>query len=83
MTYDPTQHLGAAFIDDVRPALTTNKSGSGTHRWTENAGGGDTLADLTINRGRIGRIPQRCRDGNGPESRTPLVRQPGRTAKGS
>jgi len=43
MTYDPTQHLGAAFIDDVRPALTTNKSGSGTHGWTENVGGGDFL----------------------------------------
>jgi len=43
MTYDPTQHLGAAFIDDVRPALTTNMSGSGTHGWTENVGGGDFL----------------------------------------
>jgi hypothetical protein len=42
MTYDPTQHLGAAFIDDVRPAFTTGKSG-GTHRWTENVGGGDFL----------------------------------------
>ena len=43
MTYDPTQHLGAAFIDDVRPAFTTNMSGRGTHGWTENVGGGDFL----------------------------------------
>ena len=42
MTYDPTQHLGAAFIDDVRPAFTTSMSG-GTHGWTENVGGGDFL----------------------------------------
>ena len=42
-TYDPTQHLGGAFIDDVRPAFTTNMSGAGTHGWTENVGGGDFL----------------------------------------
>jgi len=42
MTYDPTQHLGAAFIDDVRPAFTTSMSGS-EHGWTENVGGGDFL----------------------------------------
>lgn len=42
MTYDPTQHLGAAFIDDVRPAFTTSMS-EGTHNWTENVGGGDFL----------------------------------------
>ncbi len=42
MTYDPTLHLGAAFIDDVRPAFTTSMSGK-THGWTENVGGGDFL----------------------------------------
>lgn len=42
MTYDPTQHLGAAFIDDVRPAFTTSMSGR-EHGWTENVGGGDFL----------------------------------------
>jgi len=42
MTYDPTQHLGAAFIDDVRPVFTTSMSG-GEHNWTENVGGGDFL----------------------------------------
>ncbi len=42
MTYDPTRHLGAAFIDDVRPAFTTSMSGR-THGWTENVGGGDFL----------------------------------------
>ncbi len=42
MTYDPTGHLGAAFIDDVRPAFTTSRSG-GDHGWTENVGGGDFL----------------------------------------
>ncbi len=42
MTYDPTQHLGAAFIDDVRPAFTTSRSGK-DHGWTENVGGGDFL----------------------------------------
>lgn len=43
MTYDPSLHLGAAFIDDVRPAFTTSKSGAGTYNWTENVGGGDFL----------------------------------------
>ena len=42
MTYDPTLHLGAAFIDDVRPAFTTSMSGK-TYGWTENVGGGDFL----------------------------------------
>jgi len=42
MTYDPTQHLGAAFIDDARPAFTTSMSGK-TYGWTENVGGGDFL----------------------------------------
>jgi hypothetical protein len=42
MAYDPTLHLGAAFIDDVRPAFTTSMSGK-THGWTENVGGGDFL----------------------------------------
>ena len=42
MTYDPTLHLGAAFVDDVRPAFTTSMSGK-THGWTENVGGGDFL----------------------------------------
>jgi len=42
MTYDPTQHLGSAFIDDVRPAFTTSMSGK-TYGWTENVGGGDFL----------------------------------------
>jgi hypothetical protein len=42
MTYDPTQHLGSAFIDDVRPAFTTSMSGQ-TYGWTENVGGGDFL----------------------------------------
>ena len=42
MTYDPSQHLGSAFIDDVRPTFTPSLSG-GTHSWTENVGGGDFL----------------------------------------
>ncbi|WP_020684023.1 putative Ig domain-containing protein [Rubritalea marina] len=44
--YDPTQHLGGAFLDDVRPTFTnsynTNSAGV-THNWTENVGGGDFL----------------------------------------
>lgn len=42
MTYDPTLHLGAAFIDDVRPAFTTSMQGR-QYGWTENVGGGDFL----------------------------------------
>jgi hypothetical protein len=41
--FDPTQQLGGTFITDVRPAFTTPKSGSGTHNWTENGGGGNML----------------------------------------
>ena len=53
MTYDPTGHAGAAFIDDVRPAFTHSYHNSSsykdgdtvdtTHDWTENIGGGDFL----------------------------------------
>ncbi|MEY3897704.1 MAG: hypothetical protein RLZZ214_3225, partial [Verrucomicrobiota bacterium] len=42
LTYDPTQHLGSAFLDDVRPSFTAPYDGT-THNWTENAGGGDFL----------------------------------------
>lgn len=52
LTYDPTLHAGAAFLDDIRPAFTTSYSLSpytdqifttNTHNWTENTGGGDFL----------------------------------------
>jgi len=53
LTLDPTQHLGAAFLDDIRPAFTQSFSNTGaykdggtvntTHDWTENVGGGDFL----------------------------------------
>lgn len=44
MTFDPTQHLGASFIADVRPSFTTPLNGTSTsHNWTENSGGGDFL----------------------------------------
>ena len=42
MCYDPAQHLGSAFIDDVRPAFTTGRSGN-AYEWTENVGGGEFL----------------------------------------
>ncbi|VGO12489.1 hypothetical protein PDESU_01042 [Pontiella desulfatans] len=43
MCYDPSQHLGAAFIADVRPAFTSSKNGGKAYNWTENVGGGDFL----------------------------------------
>ena len=43
MTYDPTQHLGSAFMDDIRPAFTPSMSNGDSHNWTENVGGGDFL----------------------------------------
>jgi len=43
LTYDPTQHIGAAFLDDIRPTFTVPYNGSTTHNWTENSGGGDFL----------------------------------------
>jgi autotransporter-associated beta strand protein len=42
LTYDPTQHIGSAFLDDIRPAFTDSYDGT-THNWTENVGGGDFL----------------------------------------
>ncbi len=42
LTYDPTQHLGSAFLGDIRPAFTDSYGGT-THNWTENVGGGDFL----------------------------------------
>jgi hypothetical protein len=42
MCYDPLQHLGAAFITDVRPSFTPSKQGK-PYNWTENVGGGDFL----------------------------------------
>ncbi|MDF7808621.1 hypothetical protein P4E94_14320 [Pontiellaceae bacterium B12219] len=42
MCYDPSQHLGAAFITDVRPSFTPSKQGK-PYNWTENVGGGDFL----------------------------------------
>lgn len=42
MCYDPSQHLGSAFITDVRPAFTLTKKGT-AYNWTENVGGGDFL----------------------------------------
>lgn len=43
MTYDLTQHLGSAFMADIRPAFTPSMSNGGDHNWTENVGGGDFL----------------------------------------
>ena len=53
LTLDPTLHLGAAFLDDMRPNFTQSYNNSGaykdggtvntTHDWTENVGGGDFL----------------------------------------
>ncbi len=53
LTYDPTQHLGAAFLDDIRPTFTDSYVNSSaykddrivntTYNWTENVGGGDFL----------------------------------------
>ncbi len=43
LTYDPTQHLGSAFLDDIRPTFTTPLYSGATHDWTENVGGGDFL----------------------------------------
>lgn len=43
MCYDPSQHLGGAFITDVRPAFTSSKNGGKAYNWTENVGGGDFL----------------------------------------
>ena len=53
LTYDPTQHLGAAFLDDIRPTFTNSYSISNANKdagdvnaeydWTENVGGGDFL----------------------------------------
>ncbi|WP_372798787.1 hypothetical protein, partial [Pontiella sp.] len=43
MCYDPSQHLGSAFITDVRPAFTLSKNGGKKYNWTENVGGGDFL----------------------------------------
>ena len=53
LTYDPTQHLGAAFLDDIRPTFTDSYENSSaykdggivntTYNWTENVGGGDFL----------------------------------------
>jgi hypothetical protein len=42
-TYDPTHHIGGAFMDDIRPAFTTSYGSNPTHGWTENVGGGDFL----------------------------------------
>ena len=53
MTYDPTQHVGSAFLDDIRPSFTLSMGGSNSpyadapttteYNWTENIGGGDFL----------------------------------------
>jgi len=43
MCYDPSQHLGASFITDVRPTFTAGKHRRKEHTWTENVGGGDFL----------------------------------------
>ena len=53
LTFDPTQHLGGAFLDDIRPTFTNSYDNTGaykdpgiintTHNWTENIGGGDFL----------------------------------------
>lgn len=53
MTFDPTLHLGAAFMCDIRPSFTQSYENSRaykdggiantTYNWTENVGGGDFL----------------------------------------
>ena len=43
MTFDPTQHAGAAHIADVRPAFTLGYNSGAPYDWTENSGGGDFL----------------------------------------
>ena len=45
MTFDPAQHIGSAFMDDIRPTWTPpmNAPTTTTHNWTENVGGGDFL----------------------------------------
>lgn len=53
LTFDPTQHIGSAFLDDIRPSFTQSYSETGqykdggtvntTYNWTENVGGGDFL----------------------------------------
>ena len=53
LTFDPTQHIGSAFLDDIRPTFTQSYKNNGqykdggtantTHNWTENVGGGDFL----------------------------------------
>ena len=53
LTLDPTLHLGAAFMCDIRPSFTQSYENSGayknggiantTYNWTENVGGGDFL----------------------------------------
>ena len=49
MTYDPTQHLGGAFMDDIRPAYTLGYNNPTEHQWTENSGGGDFLVYFDSN----------------------------------
>ncbi|UOG90781.1 MAG: cellulase family glycosylhydrolase [Candidatus Thiothrix sulfatifontis] len=49
MTYDPTQHLGSAFMGDIRPAFTPSMANGGRHNWTENVGGGDFLVYFDAN----------------------------------
>ena len=53
LTFDPTQHIGSAFLDDIRPTFTQSYVVNGqykdggtvntTYNWTENVGGGDFL----------------------------------------
>jgi hypothetical protein len=43
LTYDPSQHLGGAFLDDIRPSFTTSYGSTSMYNWTENVGGGDFL----------------------------------------
>lgn len=52
-TYDPAQHLGTAFMCDIRPSFTQSYKNFGdykdggiantTYNWTENVGGGEFL----------------------------------------
>ena len=53
MTFDPTLHLGATFLCDIRPSFTQSyhnnraykdyPTSNTTHNWTENVGGGEFL----------------------------------------
>lgn len=43
LTYDPSLHLSASLLNDIRPALTSPMNGAAAYSWTENVGGGNFL----------------------------------------